>query len=115
MGLFLFPILVRCLPSSKEHEKSVFISFGFLNRAVRLPDDEYQNINEDLIDCALNILEEHYEKAYGVTANTYNFHVISAHLKELRAPYPLTQHTAYVFEGSYAELRRSFVPGTRKT
>ena len=81
MGLFLFPIIVRCLPSSKGHEKSVFIAFGFLNRAVRLPDDEYQNINEDYIDSALNILEEHYEKAYGVTANTYNFHVISAHLR----------------------------------
>lgn len=115
MGLFLFPIIVRCLPSTKGHEKSVFIAFGFLNRAICLPDNEYRNINVDDIDSALNILEEHYEKAFGQTANMYNFHIISAHLKELRAHYPLTQHSAYVFEGSYADLRRSFVPGTRKS
>ena len=114
MGLFAFPLIVRCIPQHKGHEKSVFISFGFLNRAMRLPEDEYQGIDQEMIDTAFNILEEHHEKAFGQTANTYNFHIISAHLKEIRAHGPLTTYTAYPFEGSYAELRRSFIPGTRK-
>ena len=82
---------------------------------MRLPEEEYAFVREDMIDEALNILNEHYEKAYGVTANTYNFHIISAHMKHLRENGPLTTYTAYPFESSYSELRRSFVPGTRKS
>ena len=114
MGLFLFPIVVRCLPVEKGHEKSVFISFGFLNRAMRLPEEEYEFVEESVIDDVTNILNDNYEKAYGQTAGSYNYHMVSAHLKEIRAQGPLTQYSAYPFEGSYSELRRSFSAGTRK-
>ena len=90
------------------------MSFCFLSRCMRLPEEEYELVKDDMIDEALNILNDHYDKAYGLTANTYNFHIISAHMKQLREHGPLTKYTAYPFESSYSELRRSFVPGTRK-
>jgi len=115
VGLYLFPIIVRCLPASgKGHEKSVFLAFSYLNRCMRLPEEEYQHVAEDMIDEALNILSDSYEKAYGLTACTYNYHLVTAHFKHLRAHGPLTTHTAYPYESSYAEVRRSFVAGTRK-
>ena len=83
VGLILFPILVRCLPADKGHEKSVFLSFCYLNRCMRLPDVEYLSVPQDPIDEAMNILNDHYEKEFGVTACRYNFHIVSAHLKEL--------------------------------
>ena len=96
----MFPAILRNLGHDKGHEKSVFTAFGYLNRAMRLPEDEFLNIPEDHIDDALNILNEHYEQAYGRTANTYNYHIISAHLKEIRGQGPLTKFTAYPFESS---------------
>ena len=115
MGLLLFPVIARHLEASKRHEKAVFLSFGFLNCAMRLPDQEYHCVPVGQIDDAIGILNESYEKAFGVTAQTYNFHIVASHLKELREQGPLTRYTAYPFEGSYAELRRSFQVGTRKS
>ena len=113
MGLFMFPVLVKCLGEAYRHEKSVFLSFGFLNRAVRMPDEEYEQIPESMFDDAVNILNANYEEAYGPTSGTYNYHIVASHLKELREFGPLTKYSAYPFEGMYAELRRSFVEGTR--
>ena len=63
VGIYLFPIIVRCLPASgKGHEKSVFLAFSYLNRCMRLPEEEYQHVAEDMIDEALNILSDSYEK-----------------------------------------------------
>lgn len=114
MGLFLFPTIVKVLGVGYSHEKSVFLSFGFLNRAVRMPDNEYENLDPEMFDDAENILNEHYEKAYGTTAGSYNYHIVGSHLKELRFHGPLTNYTAYPFEGMYAELRKCYIPGTRK-
>ena len=82
---------------------------------MRMPDEEYNEIPEDCIDDALNILNEKYDQAYGETANSYNYHIVCSHLKEIREVQgPLTNFTAYPFESSYSELRRSFQVGTRK-
>ena len=64
----MFPVIVRHLEHGKGKEKSVFLAFGFLNRAMRMPDEEYNEIPEDCIDDALNILNEKYDQAYGETA-----------------------------------------------
>lgn len=116
MGLFLFPLLVQSLGQGYGHEKSVFLSFAFLNRAVRLPDDEYALIPAEMFDEAVNILNEHYEEAFGSTAGSYNYHIVTSHLRELRefAEGPLTNYSAYPFEGMYADMRNTFIEGTRK-
>lgn len=114
MGLFMFPVLVKCLGPQYGHEKSVFLSFGFLNRAVRMPDEEYNNIPEDMFLDAVNILNEHYEEAYGPTAGSYTFHIVGSHLREIREHGPMTKYSAYPFESMYGDMRRCFVEGTRK-
>lgn len=114
MGLFMFPAIVKCLGNGFGHEKSVFLSFGFLNRAVRMPDEEYENIPLDMFNDAVNILNDNYENAYGATAGSYNYHIVASHLRELREHGPLTRYSAYPFEGMYAQMRKCYVEGTRK-
>ena len=116
LGLFAFPLIVRCLPKSKGNEKSVFMAFGFLNRAMRMPEEEYRGIPEAFLLEAMEILNGAYEAAYGRTANSYNYHIVASHLMDIRDKMngPLTKYTAYPFEGSYGELRRAFMAGTRK-
>ena len=80
---------------------------------MRLPDLEHQTVPDEMIERAITLLNEHHEAAFGVTAGTYNFHIVASHIREIRAHGPLTDNTAYPFEGLYADLRRSFVPGTR--
>ena len=80
---------------------------------MRLPEAEYQAIPTEMIEEAESILNDHYPKAYGDTAGSYNFHIVGSHLREIRQQGPMTEYTAYPFEGLYSELRRSFVPGTR--
>ena len=80
-----------------------------------MPDEEYHSIDPQMFEDAVNILNEHYEKAYGMTAGSYNYHIVGSHLKELREHGPLTEYTAYPFEGMYSELRHCYTPGSRKT
>ena len=108
-------MILRSLGANRSHEKSVFLSYSFLSRAMRLPDEEYGAIPEEMIVEAESILNEHYTAAYGETAGSYNFHIVGSHLREIRRQGPMTQYTAYPFEGLYAELRRSFVPGTSES
>ena len=116
VGTFLFPLLVRCLGQDKPHEKSIFISLGYLSRAMRLPDEEYNAIDRDIIADASNIFNEHYAAAFGPTAGSYNFHLFGSHLEEIREFLggPFTASNAYPFEAQYAEMRRSYTSGTRK-
>ena len=114
MSLFMFPLIIRSLPNEKRHEKSVFLAFSFLSRAVRLPDVKYRRIPEAMLEKAESILNNHYPKAYGDTAGSYNFHIVASHLREIRKQGPMTEFNAYPVEGLYSELRRSFVPGTSK-
>ena len=114
MGLLMFPWIVRSLPPSKGHEKSVFISFGFLNRAMRLPDQEYRDIPFSMIKKAEAILSKEYELAFGPTANSYNYHNVSSHLLKIREEGLFTDYSAYAFGRSYGDLGRIYIPGTLK-
>lgn len=113
-SMYYFPIVVEVLELQKFREKSVFLSFGFLARAFRLPDAEYEELKEDDIREATNILADSYEAAYGITACNYNYHHVTAHLLKYRKKGPFTDFSAYQYEGTYAGVRRSFCPGTRK-
>ena len=113
-SLFFFPIAVKCLEIEKFCEKAVFISFSFLSRAFRLPDDEFSQVPELELQEAVNILVHNYEGAFGLTACNYNYHHVTSHLKKYREKGPFTEFSAYAFEGTYAMVRRSFTPGTRR-
>ena len=114
-GLFHLPIILPCLPREKNGEKSIYMAFTFLNRAVRLPDQEYVMIDQDMLTMAEEIIDDLYKICFGDTACTYNFHHTVTHLRHIRDKLggPLTKLSAYPFEGSYSDMRRSFIPGTR--
>ena len=115
LSMFTFHLLVSCMGREKTHEKSVILSFAFLSRAMRLPTEEYQNIPENMIDRASQILSEHHELAFGQTAGSYNYHIVGSHLKFIRNQIgSFTEHNAYVYESSYGDICRTFMPGTRK-
>lgn len=116
MSLFLFPVVSKCLGPEKLREKKLFTAYGFLSRAYRLPEEEYEYVPVETLQTATKFINDNYTQAYGETAGSYNFHFVSAHLDEIRERQgPFTMHNAYPFEGSYAEMRRSFIPGTRKS
>ena len=104
--MMLFPALVKSLPRGQyEAESAVFLSFGFLNRAVRQPENEYQLVQEEMFTDATNILNENYEKAFGATACSQNFHLVGSHLREIWEECgPMMNYSAYPFEGLYAEI-----------
>ena len=114
MTMFLFPLILECLEIEKFREKSVFLSYAFLVRAFRLPDEEFELVSQNNIDEAVNILVHSYEGAFGQTACTYNYHHVVSHLSKYREKGPFTEFSAYGYEGTYATVRRSFCPGTRK-
>ena len=114
--MFAFPVIAKCLEPAKLKEKKIFIAFGFLSRAYRLPEDEYEFVPRRILDTATDYINDNYTHAFGETAGSYNYHIVSAHLPEIRdLQGPFTCHNAYPFEGSYAEMRKSFIPGTRKS
>ena len=113
--MYAFHIIVSCLEEQKRAEKSTILAFAFLARAMRLPDDEFEQIPETMLDRASEILMIKHEEAFGATAGTYNFHIVSCHLKFIRESIGcFTDVNAYDFESSYGDIRRSFIPGTRK-
>jgi hypothetical protein len=115
LSMYAFHIIIACLEEHKRAEKSTILAFAFLARAMRLPDAEYEQIPESMLDRASEILIMKHEEAFGPTAGTYNFHIVSCHLKFLRECLGcFTDVNAYDFESSYGDIRRSFIPGTRK-
>ena len=112
--MYLFPIVLECLELEKFREKSVFLAFGFIARAFRLPDAEFALVKKEDLDEAVNILVVNFEGAFGLTAGNYNYHHVVSHLQKYREKGPFTETSAYGYEGTYATVRRSFCPGTRK-
>ena len=113
--MFAFHIIIASLENYKQNERSTILAFAFLARAMRLPDAEFMTIPEEMIDRASEILRDTHERAFGAIAGTYNYHLVGCHLKFLRETLgKFTDLNAYVFESSYGEMRRNFMPGTRK-
>jgi hypothetical protein len=105
LSMFAFHVIIASLEIYKQHEKSTVLAFAFLARAMRLPEAEFQEIPENMIDRACEILRESHEKAFGVTAGSYNYHLVGCHLKFMRETLgKFTDHNAYVFESSYGDL-----------
>lgn len=109
--LFYFPLVTQCL-DNHEKEIKVWQMLAFMVRACVLPEEEYANVNKNHIQYCQKHFYQCYEQLYGSKNCTYSIHIVSCHLPEMRAFGPLTETSAFGFESFYAELRRSFVPGT---
>ena len=109
--LFLFPIVVECMePNSKEAQLWLLIAFCI--RACILPDTEFLNVKSKMIQQSCEKFYSIYENLFGTHNCTYTIHIVCSHLLNMRKHGPLTDTSAFKFENFYAELRRSFVPGT---
>lgn len=113
--IFFFPLVVECIQEN-EKERVLWLYLAFLIRACVLPTEEFQSISlTDEIDYYCEKFYVLYEKLFGEINCTYNTHVVSAHLREMRYHGPLTFTSAFPFENFYGELRNSFTPGTQST
>ena len=111
IGLIYFPIVTKCLEGS-DKEIKLWEMLAFMVRACVLPELEYANVNVNQIKYCQKQFYMCYQQLYGVKNCTYSIHVLISHLLKMRALGPLTETSAYRFESFYAELRKSFQPGT---
>lgn len=109
--LFFFPIITKCL-EGHDKEIKVWELLAFMIRACILPEEEYQNVSVNSIKYCQKHFYQLYEQLYGAKNCTYSIHTLAAHLPKIRELGPLTETSAFSFESFYAELRKSFQPGT---
>ena len=109
--IFFFPIINQCL-ERKEKEIKLWEMLAFMVRACILPENEYNNVNVNLIKFCQTSFYSMYQQIFGNRNCSYSIHTFSSHLMQMRALGPLTETSAFSFEAFYSELRRAFVPGT---
>lgn len=109
--LFYFPLVTKCLEGS-EKEIKLWQWLAFMTRACVIPEEEYQSVSQNSIKyCQRNFFNA-YEQLYGPKNCTYSIHIVSCHLLDIRILGPFPETSAFIFESFYAELRKSFQPGT---
>ena len=109
--IFYFVLITKCL-AGYDKEIKLWEMFAFMIRACILPVEEYENVNVNEIKYCQKTFYHSYQSLYGKRNCTYSIHVLFSHLQKMRASGPLTETSAFRFESFYAELRKSFQPGT---
>ena len=109
--ILFFPVVTKCL-EGKDKEIKVWEMLAFMIRACVLRENEFENVNQNEIKYCMNFFYLNYQQLYGYQNCTYSIHVMSSHLLLMRSLGPLTETSAFRFENFYAELRKSFQPGT---
>ena len=111
IALFYFSVVVDCIEEN-EPERKIWLLLAYMLRACVIPQQEFQNLNHNIITTCSHQFYSLYEKTFGKENCTYNTHVVGAHMIEIRVHGPLTHTSAFGFENFYGEMRKSFVPGT---
>lgn len=109
--LFFFPVVIDCIEKSAK-ERKLWLLYAYMMRSCTVQEKEFQNIPLDDITFCCHAFYDLYEKLFSVKNCTYNVHVVSSHLLDIRDQGPLTATLAFGFENFYGELRHAFVPGT---
>ena len=112
--IFYFPHVLACIEKTAK-ERSVWLYLTFMVRACIVPQEEFHAISLSDIDFSSENFYLLYEKLFGAQNCTYNTHVVSAHIVNMRYHGPLTLTLAFQFENFYGEMRNAFVPGTQST
>lgn len=106
-----FPVVLKCIEHNAK-ERKVWLLFAFVIRSCIIPNDEFDNVDKNLIHSSSLEFYELYEALFGIVNCTYYTHSVFSHLLRIRGSNPLTHNSAFGFESFYGELRHSFVPGT---
>lgn len=112
--LFLFPLIIECIEENAK-ERKLWLQFSYMIRSCILPNKEFKQIDLDFVEQTCENFYVLYEKLFGSYNCSYNTHIVSSHLMEMRVHGPLTMTSAFGFEAFYGEIRNSFVPGTQST
>ena len=110
--LFFFPIVLEGIEDEFEDEKKVWLHLVYMVRACVIPNNEFENVNKDLVQCACKIFYTLFEKCFGQKNCSYSIHVAPSHLLQIRGDMPLTFRSAFKFESFFFEMRQLFHPGT---
>lgn len=108
--LFFFPIMVASLEDSRC-EMKLWAYLSYIVRAYCLPDVEFEYVSKRDLQHYVTRFHELLQNKYGVSEMIYNMHIFH-HLNYVRDQGALPTHSAFPYEGSFAELRRVLVPGT---
>ena len=109
--LFYFILIAQCL-EGQDKEIKLWEMLAFMVRACILPEEEFENVNINSIKYCQRTFYYLYQQLFGEINCTYSIHVLISHILQIRAKGPLTETSAFRFESFYAELRKSFQPGT---
>ena len=115
--LFFFPFVLDSIPNNSKNDKNerkLWLLYVFQIRAYVLPDDEYSNVNQDVLDFCSNEFLVLFEELFGTSNSSYNIHMMS-HLKQVRLRGKFTDTSTFKHESYYGEMRRSYVTGTAST
>ena len=84
-------------------------------RACILPNEEFSQIDNNVIQIACEKFYQLYEILYGQVNCTYSVHVVPSHLLQVRGDKPLTYKSAFKFESFFSEMRQLYHPGSIST
>ena len=110
--IFFFPIVLDCIEDDYQDEKRIWLHLAFMIRACVIPNNEFRNVNKDLVQSACVNFYKLYEHSFGMKNCTYSIHVVISHLLKIRGNMPLTHRSAFKFESFFSEMRELFHPGT---
>ena len=109
--MFFFPLVVNCIEAPAK-ERNLWLCLAFMIRVCTIPKEEFRIVSLALIERVTKQFYSLYQELFGMKNCTYNTHVLTSHLIEIRFHGPFTATSAFPFESFYSELRNSFVPGT---
>ena len=112
--LFFFPIILDCIEADYEDDKRVWLHLVFMIRACVLPNNEFERVDNSLVESACRNFYVLYEKLFGQINCTYSIHVVS-HILKIRGDRPLTEKSAFRFESFFSEMKNLYHPGTLST
>ena len=110
--LIFFPIILKCIPDEFPKEKKMWLQLTFILRACTVPNAEFDQISNNVIESTALSFYKNYENLFGKRNCSYSIHLITCHLLQMRGDVPLTETSAFKYENFYAELRNLFQPGT---
>ena len=94
--LFFTPIIIKCIPQIYKKEIQLWLHLWFMIRACTLPNDEFEQVNDNAIEESCHQFYKMYEEMYGPKNCTYSIHVVASHLLKIRGQVPLTERLSLI-------------------
>ena len=111
--LFFFVLVIKCIDKKYMKERRLWLQLAYVVRACVLTNEEFAEINNNVIKGLSKSFYKNYEQVYGPINCTYSTHMVGDHMLQIRGDEPLTERSAFIYENFYAEMKNLFCPGTQ--